>query len=174
MFKTLVAIAVFACLLLALPGQASGEVTIGDANGSGAIDIDDVVFLIDYVLSGGFAPQTVWRGDADCSCNVDIDDVVYLINHIFSGGPPPCDWTEWVYTCGRCIPGDVNEDGVVDQEDVEYWQWCEQHPGFCEDFPPCCADINGDSVIDISDMVFLVSYITGGGMEPMPSELCLY
>jgi len=62
---------------------------VGDANSSGDIDIDDVVFLIQYIFSGGTAPQPLEAGDADCSTNVDIDDVVYIINFIFAGGPPP-------------------------------------------------------------------------------------
>jgi len=73
----------------------------GDANGSGDIDIDDVVYLIGYIFSGGPAPTPyLFCGDADCSGSyskgtndyapgVDIDDVVYLIGYIFSGGPAP-------------------------------------------------------------------------------------
>ncbi len=63
----------------------------GDANGSGAVDIDDVVFLINYIFGGGPAPDPLAAGDADCSGGIDIDDVVYLINYIFGGGPAPCD-----------------------------------------------------------------------------------
>jgi hypothetical protein len=68
----------------------------GDANGSGgdpAVDIDDVVYLINYIFAGGPAPEPVEAGDADCSGGdvpIDIDDVVYLINYIFAGGPAPC------------------------------------------------------------------------------------
>ena len=61
----------------------------GDADGSGEIDIDDVVFLIAYIFSGGPAPTPYVSGDADSSGDIDIDDVVYLINYIFGGGPPP-------------------------------------------------------------------------------------
>ena len=63
----------------------------GDANGSSEIDIDDVVYLIAYIFSGGPAPAPLESGDADCSGDTDIDDVVYLINYIFSGGNAPCD-----------------------------------------------------------------------------------
>lgn len=65
----------------------------GDANGSGDVDIDDVVFLINYIFSGGDAPDPYQAGNADCSIwpEIDIDDVVYLINYIFAGGPSPCD-----------------------------------------------------------------------------------
>ncbi len=75
---------------------------IGDANNSGFIDIDDVVYLINYIFGGGLppAPYAVASGDADCSCYVDIDDVVYLINYIFGGGPPPCTCAQWVALCG--------------------------------------------------------------------------
>jgi len=61
----------------------------GDANSSGEVDIDDVVFLIAYIFSGGQAPDPLCCGDANGSGAIDIDDVVYLIAYIFSGGPPP-------------------------------------------------------------------------------------
>jgi immune inhibitor A len=63
----------------------------GDADGSGFVDIDDAVYLINYIFGGGPAPDPLVSGDADCSGNVDIDDVVYLINYIFGGGPAPLD-----------------------------------------------------------------------------------
>ncbi len=62
----------------------------GDADGSGEVDIDDVVYLISYIFSGGPAPNPIESGDADCSGSIDIDDVVYLIAYIFTGGPEPC------------------------------------------------------------------------------------
>jgi hypothetical protein len=63
----------------------------GDADASGEVDIDDVVYLIAYIFSGGPAPDPYESGDANCSSDVDIDDVVYLIAYIFSGGNAPCD-----------------------------------------------------------------------------------
>lgn len=65
--------------------------TCGDADGSGAVDIDDVVYLIAYIFSGGPEPLPYQSGDAECSGAVDIDDVVYLINYIFTGGYAPCE-----------------------------------------------------------------------------------
>jgi hypothetical protein len=65
--------------------------TCGDADGSGDVDIDDVVSLISYIFAGGSAPNPPEAGDADCSNDIDIDDAVYLITFIFSGGNPPCD-----------------------------------------------------------------------------------
>lgn len=63
----------------------------GDVDGNGSIDIDDIVYLIDYVFGSGSAPDPVEAGDADCSGAVDIDDIVYLIDYVFSGGPAPCE-----------------------------------------------------------------------------------
>lgn len=63
----------------------------GDADESGAVDIDDVVYLINYIFAGGPEPVPYESGDTDCSGAVDIDDVVYLIGYIFSGGHAPCD-----------------------------------------------------------------------------------
>jgi plastocyanin len=67
--------------------------TCGDANGDGAVDISDVVFLISHIFSGGVAPgdcnYTKGKGDANGDGGVDISDAVYLISRIFSGGLPP-------------------------------------------------------------------------------------
>jgi hypothetical protein len=62
----------------------------GDANASGDVDIDDVVYLIGYVFASGPAPVPEASGDANCSGDIDIDDIVYLIQYIFGGGPVPC------------------------------------------------------------------------------------
>ncbi|MFH1894023.1 MAG: dockerin type I repeat-containing protein [Candidatus Zixiibacteriota bacterium] len=72
---------------------------IGDCDGSGAVDIDDVVYVIQYIFAGGPPPDPIESGDVDCSGAIDIDDVVYLIQYIFGGGPPP---------------GDPNNDGIPD------------------------------------------------------------
>jgi len=67
------------------------EYVCGDCDGSGEIDIDDVVYCIAYLFSGGSAPDPVESADVDCSGETDIDDVVYTISYLFTGGPPPCD-----------------------------------------------------------------------------------
>ena len=66
-------------------------ITLGDADGSGVVTISDVVFLINYIFSGGSAPSPLSSGDADCSGAISISDAVYLINYIFAGGAPPCE-----------------------------------------------------------------------------------
>jgi len=57
---------------------------VGDADGSGNIDIDDVVYLIAYIFSGGSAPPIFDAGDFDRSGVIDIDDVTGLIGYIFA------------------------------------------------------------------------------------------
>jgi hypothetical protein len=61
----------------------------GDADASTEVDIDDVVYLLNYIFAGGCPPWDLNSGDADQSCGIDIDDVVYLIEFIFVGGPAP-------------------------------------------------------------------------------------
>ncbi len=82
--------------------EAQFSCTPGDADGSGGIDIDDAVYLINYIFQGGPSPvpYAVASGDAACDCLVDIDDVVYLVAYIFQGGPAPCSCQEWVAACG--------------------------------------------------------------------------
>lgn len=88
------------CIDVANPDQADadgddiGDVCdyiCGDADASGGVDIDDAVYLIAYIFSGGLPPDPYESGDADCSGAVDIDDAVWLIAYIFSGGNDPCD-----------------------------------------------------------------------------------
>lgn len=67
-----------------------GAYICGDADGSDILTISDAVYLINYIFSGGPAPNPLLSGDADCSAIVNISDAVYLINFIFGGGPAPC------------------------------------------------------------------------------------
>lgn len=62
----------------------------GDVNNSSAIDIDDIVYLIAFVFTGGPDPIPPPAGDCNCSGGTDIDDIVYLIAYVFQGGPAPC------------------------------------------------------------------------------------
>jgi hypothetical protein len=61
----------------------------GDVDGSGSIDVSDVVFMIGYIFGGGLPPVPLARGDVNCSKDVDISDAVFLISYIFSCGSAP-------------------------------------------------------------------------------------
>ncbi len=62
----------------------------GDVNGSGQIDIADVVYFVNYIFAAGPPLLDEVAGDFNCSGSVDIADVVYMVNFIFAGGPDPC------------------------------------------------------------------------------------
>jgi hypothetical protein len=78
------------CLTAALMAYPQPNYVPDDANGDGAVDISDAVYLIAYIFSGGSAPEPLEAGDANCDGGVDISDVVYLIAYIFSGSLAPC------------------------------------------------------------------------------------
>jgi hypothetical protein len=63
--------------------------TLGDENGDGTVDVFDVIFMIDYVFSGGPAPNPGSVADVNGDCVADVFDVIYLIDYAFSGGPAP-------------------------------------------------------------------------------------
>jgi hypothetical protein len=63
----------------------------GDLDHSGNVDIDDVIFAVNYIFLGGPAPNPLAIGNADCLGDVDIDDVIFMVNYIFLGGNSPCD-----------------------------------------------------------------------------------
>ncbi len=69
---------------------AAEIIPCGDLNGSGQMDIADVIYLVNYIFSSGPAPQDTSQGDADCSSQTNIADAVYLVNYIFAGGAEPC------------------------------------------------------------------------------------
>lgn len=63
----------------------------GDADGSGKIALNDVIYLANYILKGGPAPVPYPEmGDVDCNDHVQLADVIYLANYILKGGPSPC------------------------------------------------------------------------------------
>jgi hypothetical protein len=65
----------------------------GNANGDGAINISDAVYLIAYIFAHGTAPgdcnYALGRGDANGDGVVNISDAVYLIAYIFAHGTAP-------------------------------------------------------------------------------------
>jgi hypothetical protein len=59
----------------------------GDVNVSGAVDVNDVFYLINFLFAGGTAPTGC--ADANGDAKLDVSDVFYLINYLFAGGAPP-------------------------------------------------------------------------------------
>ena len=67
------------------------EYICGDANYDQSINVSDAVWIINFVFSGGAAPDPIESGDCDCSGSCNVSDAVYIINFVFSGGNLPCD-----------------------------------------------------------------------------------
>jgi len=66
-----------------------GSFICGDTNGDGIIDLEDVLYLINYLYKGGPAPVLLEAGDVDNNGTVELGDVLYLISYLYKGGPPP-------------------------------------------------------------------------------------
>jgi hypothetical protein len=63
----------------------------GDANNDGKVNVNDVVYLINYLFVPG-SPAPPWpkkRADVNGDNKVNVNDVVYLINWLFVPGSPP-------------------------------------------------------------------------------------
>lgn len=110
-FLNLVALAipcltVFAPLNLARAEIVNfSKVVCGDADGSGTVNLADLNFTVNYLFSGGPAPDPHELGDQDCSGTIDIADCVYLVSYLYGlGGPPPCCPTAADY-CPRVTAG---------------------------------------------------------------------
>jgi hypothetical protein len=70
-------------------GEAAVIEVNGDVDGSGIVDITDLVYLIDYVFGGGPVPVSMNSADVDASCEIDISDITYLVSYYFQTGSPP-------------------------------------------------------------------------------------
>lgn len=64
-------------------------VLAGDIDSSGAINISDLTFLVDYLFRGGTEPPCYGQGDMDGSGQIDVMDLTYLVDYLFRGGPAP-------------------------------------------------------------------------------------
>lgn len=62
----------------------------GDIDNSGADpDIGDLVYLVDWMFSGGPPPPVMGAADVNNSGgNIDISDLVHLVDYMFTSGPP--------------------------------------------------------------------------------------
>ncbi|HKK21494.1 MAG TPA: M1 family aminopeptidase, partial [candidate division Zixibacteria bacterium] len=61
----------------------------GDADGSGSLDIADLIFMVDYMFNNGPAPALAASADVNGDCKLDISDIIYLVDYQYADGPPP-------------------------------------------------------------------------------------
>ncbi|MDF1544758.1 MAG: PKD domain-containing protein [bacterium] len=78
------------------PRLASGEVLFasccllrGDADHSGAVDITDLTYMVDYFFAAGPVFICPDEGNIDGLGGVDITDLTYLVDYMFNAGPAP-------------------------------------------------------------------------------------
>ncbi len=73
----------------------------GDADNNGAINVLDIIYLIDYKFKSGPEPlpYAICSGDVDCNCIVNVIDIIALIDYKFKDGPAPCDCSQWNGGC---------------------------------------------------------------------------
>jgi len=60
-----------------------------DYDGGDVIDISDLVYLVDFMFTGGPAPPCFEEADMNGDGAIDISDLVWSVDFMFSGGPPP-------------------------------------------------------------------------------------
>jgi len=93
--------------VLRYAGFYRGDVDASDTLELPAMDISDLVYLINYLYKGGPAPLPFAdQGDVDGQPfpkesnnpknNVNLGDVVYLINYVYKGGPAPIDYVRFI------------------------------------------------------------------------------
>ncbi len=61
----------------------------GDIDNNGALDIGDLVYLVNYMFQAGPPPPIPDAANIDGVGGLDIADLVYLVNYMFQAGPPP-------------------------------------------------------------------------------------
>ena len=71
------------------PPPSRPEFLRGDADNSGAVNITDGVYVLNFLFAGGPGPGCEETGDADNSGATNITDGVYVLNFLFAGGPSP-------------------------------------------------------------------------------------
>lgn len=65
----------------------------GDSNGDDAINLLDILMLIDCIYAEGECPQPEGSGDANCDLALNLLDILYLIDYLYGSplGPAPCE-----------------------------------------------------------------------------------
>jgi hypothetical protein len=116
------------------------------------VPIDEHQLLLSTPLVGGISglmssPDLIYEG----SVSVDAQSFTEVsIN--YTGG----------YQGHRCMSVKVDEDNLKVESDEENNQAFE-----LVNFHPPCGDVNNDTIIEVSDLVFLINYLYRNGPEPI-------
>ena len=60
-----------------------------DGDGSDAINVADLTYLVDYLFFSGPAPPCLEESDVNGSGAINVADLTYLVDYLFFGGPAP-------------------------------------------------------------------------------------
>jgi hypothetical protein len=73
----------------------SGQVYIpGDANWRSGnsdcvVDINDALYVLNYLFRKGPCPHPMAAGDVNCDCIVNLNDAIFLLDYLFRNGSAP-------------------------------------------------------------------------------------
>ncbi|MEW6050772.1 MAG: hypothetical protein AB1644_06885 [Candidatus Zixiibacteriota bacterium] len=105
------------CLLcipfLAIQSQTaarSAEQVCGDVDASGAIDVGDIAYLVDFLCFNAAAPPYPQFATCDGNREIDISDLAWIIDYLFFSGPAPlCLEGSHTDVTGPCLSHLVNK-----------------------------------------------------------------
>lgn len=144
-----------------------------DANGNGSVSIADAITMLTLLNDAACAAARL--GDVDGNGIITLVDVNYLLNYLFLSGPAPVPCDEVGDANGNgslsiadaltiagdldCpgVPGDVNSDELVNEEDAKlildylFLEGAEPFP--CVD----AADFNQDGTVNLADPIGILS-----------------
>jgi len=61
----------------------------GNVDGSGGINVADVIYLLDYLFFDGPAPPVLEAANVDGEVGINVADLTYLVDYLFFGGSEP-------------------------------------------------------------------------------------
>jgi len=62
----------------------------GDLDYDQAVNVNDIVLLINYIYLDGDVPDPIEIGDVNCDGKIRLVDVIYIVNYVFRDGLEPC------------------------------------------------------------------------------------
>jgi len=74
---------------LKIPYELRVNFLCADIDGVPEINLNDAMFLLNYIFKGGPSADPVCAGDANGDADINVGDALYIINYIFKGGPGP-------------------------------------------------------------------------------------
>ncbi len=74
-----------------LSDDGGQEIRRGDANTDGAVNIADMIFMLNDLFGDGGAPSCLETADVNGDAAYNIADAIFGLNRLFGDGPPPID-----------------------------------------------------------------------------------